>query len=138
VTSPADQADLTPFQRQVLAQLASITTTLGQHGTSLRSLQTKADLLMGAQDDLIAAAAAIQAQNAAMAGVATALGAAVANLQAGETAIKAEIAALSGQGVDTSGLNAAVAQINTQPLADAATALAAEVQNVDNIAPAGP
>jgi len=87
-------------------------TTLGQILASVQRTEQKVGQILVGQAD-------INTQVQLIAQAVTELGAAV-------TAIQAELAALQGQGVDTSGLDAAVAQLGTA------------VQSVQALAPAMP
>lgn len=91
---------------------------------SLKNAHRKLDNIMAAQDDVNAAIAALQSEEAGVAAVS-------ADLQTAVAAIQAELAGLQASGVDTSGLNAAVAGL-AQPMAD----LQAAQASVDALAPA--
>lgn len=96
------------FQEQVLEELVDLRRELCKQGELLVSIHQQLGAVMTAQDDVNSAIAALQDTDN--------------GLDAAVTAIQAEIANLSGQGVDTSGLNDAVAQLQTHAAAVAAIA----------------
>src|SRR5215472_8681476 len=149
-TAPASKAATKGVMRTSSSEEHVQTVALGEVLLMLQSIaqqitrvDRKVNALMGTQEDVDAAVQAIQTENAAVADALTQLGTQSQALSDAEAAIQAEVADLQtqianagvGASIDTTALNAAVAQLPSGGLSDAVSTLAGAVQQVASLAP---
>lgn len=121
-----------------VAALTEILIEIRGLGQRLNRIERKVNKVMGAQEDIDAAVAAVQQENAEVANALTGLAQQSADLTAAEQRIQDAMTALQQQnpGVDTTALANAVSGINSGGLDSAVSSLATAVQGVDSLAPA--